>query len=162
MPSYRFLIDEVEKGPSGSHIAAFFDMDRTLIYGFSAQDLMIEQVTSGELSIGEVVNQASHGIQFARGKIDFAEMVNSTAKHLRGQVDSRNYEFGRKVFEKRVASRIYPESRLLIDAHLKKGHVVVIVSAATPYQVEPVANDLGVHSFLCTHLEERHLYWQGG
>lgn len=153
MPSYRFLIDEVEKGPSGSHIAAFFDMDRTLIYGFSAQDLMIEQVTSGELSIGEVVNQASHGIQFARGKIDFAEMVNSTAKHLRGQVDSRNYEFGRRVFEKRVASRIYPESRLLIDAHLKKGHVVVIVSAATPYQVEPVANDLGVHSFLCTHLE---------
>jgi putative phosphoserine phosphatase / 1-acylglycerol-3-phosphate O-acyltransferase len=153
MPSYRFLIDEVEEGASGPKIAAFFDMDRTLIYGFSAQDLLVEQIATGELSVGGVVGQASQAVQFARGKIDFAEMVNATAKHLRGQVDSRNYEFGRRVFEKRVASRIYPEARLLIDAHLKKGHVVVIVSAATPYQVEPVANDLGVHSFLCTHLE---------
>ncbi len=153
MPSHRFLIDEVEAGPSGSKIAAFFDMDRTLIYGFSAQDLFIEQITSGELAMDGVVDQVSQAVKFARGKIDFAELVTRTAKHLRGQVDSRNYEFGRKVFAKRIASRIYPEARLLIDAHLKKGHVVVIVSAATPYQVEPVANDLGVHSFLCTHLE---------
>jgi putative phosphoserine phosphatase / 1-acylglycerol-3-phosphate O-acyltransferase len=153
MPSHRFLIDEVEAGPSGSKVAAFFDMDRTLIYGFSAQDLFIEQITSGELSMDGVVDQVAQAVKFARGKIDFAELVTRTAKHLRGQVDSRNYEFGRKVFAKRIASRIYPEARLLIDAHLKKGHVVVIVSAATPYQVEPVANDLGVHSFLCTHLE---------
>jgi len=153
MPSHRFLIDEVETGPSGPKIAAFFDMDRTLIYGFSAQDLFIEQITSGELSMDGVVDQVAQAVKFARGKIDFAELVTRTAKHLRGQVDSRNYEFGRKVFAKRIASRIYPEARLLIDAHLKKGHVVVIVSAATPYQVEPVANDLGVHSFLCTHLE---------
>ncbi|MEQ9520339.1 MAG: HAD-IB family hydrolase [Parvibaculum sp.] len=153
MQTHRFLIDEVESGPAGSHIAAFFDMDRTLIYGFSAQDLFVEQVTSGELSLDGVIDQASQAVRFARGKIDFAELVNRTAKHLRGQVDSRNYEFGRRVFEKRIAGRIYPESRMLIDAHLRKGHIVVIVSAATPYQVEPVANDLGVHSFLCTHLE---------
>ena len=38
MPSYRFLVDEVETGPSGPQVAAFFDMDRTLLYGFSAQD----------------------------------------------------------------------------------------------------------------------------
>jgi len=153
MPSYRFLVDEVETGPSGPQIAAFFDMDRTLLYGFSAQDLFVEQITSGELALDGVIDQVAQAVKFARGKIDFAELVTRTAKHLRGQLDSRNYDFGRRVFEKRIASRIYPEARLLIDQHLKKGHVVVIVSAATPYQVEPVANDLGVHSFLCTHLE---------
>ncbi|MEQ9143042.1 MAG: HAD-IB family hydrolase [Parvibaculaceae bacterium] len=153
MPTHRFLIDEVEAGPAGPQIAAFFDMDRTLLYGFSAQDLFVEQITSGELSVNGMVDQASQAVKFARGKIDFAELVTRSAKHLRGQVDSRNYEFGRRVFEKRIASRIYPESRMLIEAHMKKGHIVVIVSAATPYQVEPVANDLGVHSFLCTHLE---------
>ncbi len=153
MPSYRFLIDEVENGPSGPQVAAFFDMDRTVLYGFSAQDLFVEQITSGELALDGVVDQVAQAVKFSRGKIDFAELVTRSAKHLRGQVDSRNYEFGRRVFEKRIASRIYPEARLLIDQHLKKGHLVVIVSAATPYQVEPVANDLGVHSFLCTHLE---------
>ena len=153
MSTYRFLIDEVEKGPSGSHIAAFFDMDRTVIYGFSAQDLLIEQVRSGELSIPGLADQVTQAVKFSRGRIGFASMVSSSVKHLRGQVDERNYEFGQKVFDKRIASRIYPEARMLIDAHLDKGHTVVIVSAATPYQVEPVAKDLGVPSFLCTHLE---------
>ena len=30
------LTREIDEGPSGPHIAAFFDLDRTLLAGFSA------------------------------------------------------------------------------------------------------------------------------
>jgi len=43
--------------------------------------------------------------------------------------------------------------RALVRAHQEKGHTVAIVSSATPYQVDPVAEDLGVEHVLCTRLE---------
>ena len=147
------LLAEIESCPQGDHVVAFFDMDRTLIYGFSAQDLLVEQLTSGEMSTEELIDQVMSAVQFSRGKIEFDDLVREGTRNLRGQLDERNYEFGEKVFKKRIAARIYPEARALIAAHRRKGHKVVIVSAATPYQVEPVAYDLGVDAFLCTHLE---------
>ena len=38
-------------------------------------------------------------------------------------------------------------------AHRERGHTIAIVSSATPYQVEPVARELGVEHVLCTRLE---------
>jgi putative phosphoserine phosphatase/1-acylglycerol-3-phosphate O-acyltransferase len=37
--------------------------------------------------------------------------------------------------------------------HHDRGHTVAIVSSATPYQVDPVARELGVEHVLCTRLE---------
>ena len=38
-------------------------------------------------------------------------------------------------------------------AHRAQGHTVAIASSATPYQVEPLARELGVDHVLCTRLE---------
>lgn len=149
----HFLIEEVLNGPRGEHIAAFFDMDRTLIYGFSVQDVFVEQITTGQMSLDGIVDQVAQAVRFSQGKIDFSEMVTRAARSMRGQLDEKNYEFGRQVFEKRIAARIYPEARDLLAAHRKMGHRIIIVSAATPYQVAPVAQDLEVDAFLCTYLE---------
>jgi putative phosphoserine phosphatase/1-acylglycerol-3-phosphate O-acyltransferase len=56
------------------------------------------------------------------------------------------------VFEKDLSANLYPESRALVEAHVRKGHTVVIVSSATQYQVEPAAAELGIEHVLCTRL----------
>ena len=42
-----------------------------------------------------------------------------------------------------------------MNAHLAKGHTVAIISAATPYQVNPVARDLNIKHVMCTRMEVR-------
>lgn len=151
--SFESLLREVEAAPDGPGVAALFDLDRTLIHGFSAQDVLVERLLAREVSIGGFVETLRTAAEFGAGRIDFVEFVNRTAADLAGRPDIENQEFGRRVFSKRVAQRMYPEARRLVDAHRAKGHTLAVVSSATPYQVEPVAQDLGIFHVLCTRLE---------
>ncbi len=48
---------------------------------------------------------------------------------------------------------IFPEAERIVADHLAKGHIVAIVSGATRYIVEPMADHLGIAHTLCTRLE---------
>jgi len=62
---------------------------------------------------------------------------------------------GERLFETELRDRIHPEVRALVAGHRRRGHVVVIATSATPFQVEPAARELGVEHVLCTRLEAR-------
>jgi putative phosphoserine phosphatase/1-acylglycerol-3-phosphate O-acyltransferase len=57
------------------------------------------------------------------------------------------------VFRKYLAGSVYPESRALVRAHQQRGHTVVVLSSATPYQIEPTARELGIEHVICNHFE---------
>jgi putative phosphoserine phosphatase/1-acylglycerol-3-phosphate O-acyltransferase len=153
--SYRDRLAEIARAPEGPAVAAFFDLDRTLIAGFSAQDVLVERALAGDLRIENLARALAAAARFGAGQIEFVEFVNGAAADLAGRADSDNYAFGRDVFENRVAQRIYPEARALVEAHRARGHTLAVVSSATPYQVEPVAEDLGIPHVMCTRLEVR-------
>ncbi len=147
------ITKDIFTGPKGPHIGAFFDLDRTLIDGFSAKDFVRTRLMSGKVSPKEVVNQFAGVLSYATGGGNFASMAGLSAKGVKG-VDERIFiELGEEVYQKTLAEAIFPESRALVAAHLAMGHTVAIVSAATPYQVEPVARDLGVDIVRCTRME---------
>lgn len=143
----------VVEGESGPHIGAFFDLDRTLIRGFSAKQFFQERLKSGKMSTREVVAQFSGVMVYAIGNKNFAGLAAISAKGVRGTDERVFIEVGEEVYYKHLAKEIYPESRALVDAHLAKGHTVAIISAATPYQVNPIARDLGVEHVMCTRME---------
>ncbi len=134
-------------------MAALFDMDRTLIEGFSAQDVLVERLQRREVTLPQLATGIGAALQYGAGRIAFVEFVNRTAALLAGRSDAENRAFGAELFEKRVARRIYPEARRLIEAHRAAGHTLAVVSSATPYQVEPVAAALGITHVLCTQLQ---------
>ena len=153
MASTQHLLDEIAHTPSGSGVGAFFDLDRTLIAGFSAQDILTEQVMSRQISLPKLFDGVASAVEYSFGRIEFLEFVNRAARDLGGRSEEENYEFGQRVFDKRVAQRIYPEARALVEAHRAKGHTMAVISSATPYQVEPVARDLGIEHVMCTRLQ---------
>ena len=73
-------------------------------------------------------------------------MMTIASQYLRGISEEDYLDFAEKLYTKHIAKLIYPESRALIEAHLKKGHTVALVTAATPYQVMPAARDLGIET----------------
>ena len=140
-------------GEDGKHIAAFFDLDRTLISGFSAKQFVQSRLKSGKMSPKEVAAQFSGALVYAVGNKNFAGLAAISAKGIAGVKEKVLIDLGEEVYLKHLADSIYPESRALVEAHMAKGHTVAIVSAATPYQVEPIARDLGIKHIMCTRME---------
>jgi putative phosphoserine phosphatase/1-acylglycerol-3-phosphate O-acyltransferase len=153
MLPHQDVVAEVLKLPDGPQIGAFFDFDGTVISGYSAFAFVEEQIKRGHLSPRELVELLGAMASFGLGKMGFSAMMLGMAQFLRGIREDSYAAFGQELFESHIARLIYPESRALVEAHLRKGHTVAIISSATPYQVEPAARDLDIEHVLCTHLE---------
>ncbi|MCP5090028.1 MAG: HAD-IB family hydrolase [Gammaproteobacteria bacterium] len=153
MLPHQDVVAEVLNLPDGPQIGAFFDFDGTVISGYSAFAFIEEQIKRGHLSPRELVELLGAMASFGLGNMGFSGMMLAASQFLRGIREDSYAAFGRELFDSHIARLIYPESRALVDAHLKKGHTVAIVSSATPYQVEPAARDLNIEHVLCTQLE---------
>ena len=147
------LTREIREGPSGPKIGAFFDVDRTLLAGFSAVSFLRERITSGRAGPSELSKGFLGTLSFLLGRTGFSGFVAAHTAAYRGLTEASLHELGEEVFEKYLATQIYPESRARVRAHRERGHTLAIVSSATPYQVDPVARELGVEHVLCTRLE---------
>ncbi len=143
-------IMETEKGPE---IAALFDLDRTLIRSYSATEFAKTRMTSGKMTTQELINQFAGIIVYAAGNKNFAGFMSVGTQGLKGIKESQFVKMGEEVYLNTLADEIYPEARELVNAHLECGHTIAIVSAATPYQVMPIARDLGIEHIMCTKLE---------
>lgn len=147
------ITNEILAGEYGPHIGAFFDLDRTLIRGFSAKDFFKSRIMSGKVTSKEVVSQFAGVLSYATGNGNFASMAAMSAKGIKGVKEQVFIDLGEEVYHKHLAEAIYPESRALVAAHLEMGHTVAIISAATPYQVDPIARDLCIPLVMCTRME---------
>lgn len=143
----------VMEGEGGSHIGAFFDLDRTLIKGFSAKEFFQTKVLSGRITSREIVAQFAGVMVYAMGNGNFAGLAAMGAQGVKGVEEKTFIEVGEDVYHQHLADEIYPEARALVAAHLAKGHTVAIISAATPYQVNPIARDLNIEHVMCTVME---------
>jgi hypothetical protein len=83
---------------------------------------------------------------FGIGILGYPALMLAASQFLRGVREDSYAAFGEDVFKSHIARQIYPETRALVEAHLRKGHTVAIVSSATPYQVAPAAKSLNLFS----------------
>ena len=87
------------------------------------------------------------------GRADFEDLVHKGASMLRGRSLSDLDQIGERLFVQKVVSRIYPEMRELVCAHMERGHTVVPSSSALTIQVQPVARFLGIKNILSNRFE---------
>lgn len=147
------LTAHVGRAPRGPKIGAIFDLDRTLLEGFSAYAFLGERLMSGAMPPKEMLANVAAFANYSLGRVGFSGVVGTTTRALRGVAEATMEELGERVFRKSLIDRIYPEARALLKAHQARGHTIAIVSSATRYQIEPVARHLGIPNVLCTRLE---------
>jgi len=155
MSLHARLTREIREGPTGPKIGALFDLDQTLLAGFSATSFIRERLVTGRMSPQEMSTTFYGALSFALGRTGFSTLMSATTAAYRGLAESMLEEVGEEVFLKHLAKKIYPESRALVQAHQDAGHTVAIISSATRYQAEPLARDMGIEHVLCTDLEVR-------
>lgn len=146
-------VAEVLASPPGPQIGAFFDLDGTLVAGFTAVILTRERFRSRDMGIGELITMIAAGLNHQLGRLEFEELITKASQALRGRALSDLHEIGERLFVQKIEKRIYPEMRELVHAHMERGHTVVLSSSALTLQVEPVARFLGIENTLTNRFE---------
>ena len=79
------LTREIDESPSGPHIAALFDLDRTLIAGFSALTFVVDGFRSGRLGAADLGELLFAATSFQLGTVGFSGFLSGTARTLRSR-----------------------------------------------------------------------------
>jgi putative phosphoserine phosphatase/1-acylglycerol-3-phosphate O-acyltransferase len=153
MKIHEDITQEVDDAPRGPGTVAFFDLDGTILFGFSIASIFRERVMSGDLAPQDVLQQFFSLLGHQVNGTEFPQLLDEAAASLAGVEEKQFIELGERVFDKHLAGDIYPESRALIRAHLNRGHTVVIVSSATRYQIDPIARELDIEHVFCNRFE---------
>ncbi len=133
--------------------AAFFDMDKTLIAENSGSLYMKYRYQRGDISTWELAKGLGAYIQYKLGALDIRAWTANMMVQFKGQKEIDLAREAREWFGEMVEKTIYPEAEGLIREHRQQGHVVAIVSGATKFVVEPLAERLGVDHLIYTRLE---------
>lgn len=144
---------EIEASPEGPEIGAFFDLDGTLVAGFTGVLMTRDRLRRRQMGVGEFIGMVQAGLNHQLGRSEFEDLIGKGARMLRGNSLSDLDELGERLFVQHVQSRIYPEMRAMVRAHMARGHTVVLSSSALTVQVEPVARFLGIDNVLSNKFE---------
>ena len=143
---------EVEASAAGPQVGAFFDLDGTLVAGYTAAAQTRDRLRRRDLRIIEFLVIVQLAVQFRLGRRAFETLIEGSARTVRGRLAADVDAMGERVFHRSVAGRVYPEMRELVQAHQRRGHTVVVSSSALTNQVAPVARYLGIEHVVCNRL----------
>ncbi len=149
----------LESQEAEGQVVAFFDMDRTVLLGYTAIALALEWVRQRNAGDGQ-----AGGRRLAREMLASADRRTGGGRQytaayrrlIRGMAGvEENFlkELGETAFERSVQASLYREARQIVRCHKELGHKVVLVTAATEYQAAPVARALDADAVFSTRLK---------
>jgi putative phosphoserine phosphatase / 1-acylglycerol-3-phosphate O-acyltransferase len=152
-PGVQAVVEAVGQGPAGPRIGAFFDLDGTIVQGYTAGTFYADRIRRGQIGPAELARTLVSAIDGAVLGGDPQALGQTSMAALAGRSEDELAELGERLFLQKIAGTIRPQARDLVRAHLRQGHTVAVASSATRMQIEPVARDLGIEHILCTELE---------
>jgi len=144
---------EIAASTAGPQVGAFFDLDGTLVDGFTATAHASDRIRRRQARIGEVLGVIEASMRYRLGRMRFEHLLTRAAGYLRGESLAELDELGERLFAERVASRVFPFMREIVQAHQRRGHTVVLSSSALTIHAEPVARFLQIGHVLCNHFD---------
>src|SRR5215472_10433696 len=147
------LIADVEAGPTGPQVGAFFDFDGTLIDGYSLSAFARYHLRSWQIAPADLGQLLLTGIRGVTTEADFERFTVLSMRTWAGRSEDELAELGERLFVQAISGSLYPEGWRLVEAHQRAGHTVVLASSATRFQVEPTARAMGVSHILVSPVE---------
>ncbi|MBE1876941.1 HAD family hydrolase [Myceligenerans pegani] len=144
------------RAPATGRIAAFFDLDKTIIATSSSQAFSKPFIAGGLISRADVLRSAYAHFLFLVGNAD-EDQTERMRAHLSSLAKGWDVRKVREIVAETVHEHIdpyvYAEAVELIEDHHALGQDVVIVSASGAELVEPIAAALGADHVLATRME---------
>jgi HAD superfamily hydrolase (TIGR01490 family) len=132
---------------------AFFDMDRTLLTVNSGTLWVRFLRRRGEIGRWQYLRALGWAVQYKLSVLDMDAIAERLAADLEG--DAEEDMVAKCVFWYRteIQRTIAPRARAAVDEHRARGDRVLLLTSATPYIAEPLAETVGLDGVICSRLE---------
>ena len=130
------------------NIAAFFDLDRTLIDTNSANLWAKHELLSRNITASQFARATFWNVLYHLAIIDIDRAYAEAVGHYRGEshrgLDART----RSWFHREVAHRLRPGARRALDDHRDQGHRLVILTSASSFEADVATSTWGLDDWL--------------
>ena len=107
-------------------VGAFFDLDGTLVDGFTATAHAGDRIRRRQARIGEVMGVIEASMRYKFGADALRAAAGARRGDPRGESLAELDEIGERLFGERVRSRVFPAMHQIVVAHQRRGHTVVL------------------------------------
>ncbi|KAA0919967.1 HAD-IB family hydrolase [Dietzia sp. ANT_WB102] len=140
-------------------VAAFFDVDNTLIQGASiillARGLAKHRFFTARDLVGLAWSQAKFRLSGEENAEDVAAGRDKALSFVEGRTVAELVELSEEVVDTSMLDRVWPGTRSLVQMHLDAGQQVWLVTATPVMLARVIATRLGLSGALGTVAEER-------
>jgi HAD superfamily hydrolase (TIGR01490 family) len=133
--------------------AAFFDMDHTVLRVNTGTLWMKFLRRRGEIGRLELARAMGWVLKYKLAILDMEALSRRLVAPLAGSLEEEMVEKCRRWYADEVVGTIAASARESIADHRARGDRVVLLTSATPYVAEPLAETLGLDAVLCSRLE---------
>ena len=148
----------------GTRIAAFFDVDNTIIRGASAFHIARGLKQRGYFGNRDLIHFAWEQFKynvFGESKEQMVSVRREALSVVKGWSVAEMNAIGEEVYDEVLALRIFPGTKAIIDEHRAQGHEVWLVTASPVEIGRLIARRLGATGALGTIAEHKGGYYTG-
>lgn len=144
---------DILAGPSGGRVGAFFDLDGTLVQGFTAAVHLGHRIRHRQARFGELTGTVEAALRYRFGRMKFEHLLSRAGGYLRGESLAELHDLGGQLYAQRIESRVYQEMRDIVAAHRQAGHTLVMCSSAMTMHAAPIADALAIPHVICNRFD---------
>src|SRR6185436_12979780 len=134
-------------------IAAFFDMDNTLLTVDTGLSYTRFLYRRGELAPTMLAKVVYWATLYKLTVLDMESVFMKVCLDLRGDSEADMIAKCDVWYREHVAPEVVPAALVAVEHHRQAGHVVVLATGSTQYAARPVARGLGIEHVLSSELE---------
>lgn len=138
--------------PDGPEVAAFFDLDGTLIDGYSAAVMYRDRFWARDIGLDELRVLWSASQESPISETSFERLLTTAAAGWIGRPAEEFEQWGDDMAARELFAKLFHDAWRRVRAHQRRGHTVVVATSATRFQAGPIARELGIEHILCTEL----------
>lgn len=147
------LMEKIQSSAKGGQIAAFFDMDQTLVAGNSSLIYVQRAIAADRAGISDLFKSVYYYLLYRLNRLSVDAVLKPTLQSICGQSEADFSDFCREIARKELVPRISKQAKDALYWHQQQGHRCVLLTAATGYMGDPLAESLGMDASLCTRLQ---------
>jgi putative phosphoserine phosphatase/1-acylglycerol-3-phosphate O-acyltransferase len=136
-----------------TNVIAYFDMDRTILRDSSGMLYMRYLWRRRQTNWRSMVLSSWYALLYKVGLLNYPVVAARLAASVSHNREEDTRQLYQRFFDEVVVNYVAPIAVQRMKEHRTRGHLVTIISAATPYVVGPLASHLGIQDYLCTRLE---------
>jgi HAD superfamily hydrolase (TIGR01490 family) len=145
-------------------VAAFFDVDNTILRGASVFHLGVGLYRSRLLSLRDILRFWRINLRytlFGESDSGVAAARTHSLDAIKGQPVAQMVSVAEQVWDEVLAARVFPGAKDLVDKHLARGDEVWLISASPTAVVDLVAARIGATGGLGTNAEAADGFFTG-